>query len=324
MKQKNVTILGEGAWGTALATLCAHNGYAVTLWCYHGQVVEQIERNRINEKFLPGVILDSAIKPTNDVHTAVRHADIIIQAIPVAFFESVLSSIIVPKSVVWILTSKGIQEQTSFLPTDILYAMQNTHSYVVLAGPTFAHELVAKKQTFFFAAGLDKSIISLIEKLFSSEYSSVTWSSDIVGTQLCAALKNVVAIALGMLHGIGLGENIRAAAATALLQEMTVLVQAAGGVVETVYSLAGIGDLVLTCLSMHSRNTQLGRKLGEGYTLDQALAELSGVSEGAATVRSIPLLEKKYGITLPLFLVVHDIVILGDSIEKFVTMLMKK
>lgn len=318
MKQKKVTILGEGAWGTALALLCAHKGYAVTLWCYHKTVVSQIIDNRINAQFLPDIHLDESIVPTNDLQKAVFNADIIIEAIPVAFLESVLSLISVAKSTVWIVTSKGIQEQTNYLPTDIVYKTQHSTNSVVLAGPTFAHEIAHKKPTCFLAAGVNEQVLPIILDLFSSEYSCIAWSTDMVGVQLCAALKNVVAIALGMLRGVGLGENIQAAAITAFLQEIVQLVQAAGGNKETVYGLAGVGDLILTSLSCKSRNTRLGEKLAQGFTVDEARAQISGVSEGAATIQSLPAIMKKYQIVLPLFLVVHEIVFHGAPIKKLV------
>lgn len=318
--KKTVAILGEGAWGTALATLFAHNGHAVRLWCYHADVVQQIISTRINQRFMPNLLLDASITPTAEMHEALSGADIIVEAIPVVYLRTTFQKTIglYKPDAMWVITSKGIEQDTLLLPSQILFEVCGEQKPLILAGPSFAHEVVKKQTTCFCVATHDTNQDAIAKELFCSSFSSIEITSDYIGVQVCAAFKNCIAIALGILHGSGQGENARAACVTKLILEMVCLVQAMGGNKETVYGLSGIGDTVLTALSMKSRNSLLGVHLGSGLSCAEALRQISGVCEGSNTLQSIAALCKQYAVTVPLCLILYRVVVDGEPIQTLI------
>ncbi len=298
-----ISVLGEGAWGTAIAKLLAHNGYSVTLWCYDGAVCETIEKKRVNERYLPGVILSDRITPTIDMQRAVESVDLIFEAIPVKFLSNVLRSAApyYSNQQYWIVLSKGIEQGSLQLPTEIVDAVfHDTVHKAVVVGPSFAHELANEQMTALMIASENRVVAKQIQKVMEASYCKTFISDDVCGVQLCAALKNVMALCIGMIDGAQFGENARAYIFTRGLQEIVELCVAYGGSIDTAYGLAGIGDLVLTAMSNASKNHKVGVLLGQGLPLEDIIQRFGAVPEGINTSQSIHELAQRKNMNMPI------------------------
>ncbi len=325
---KTVSVLGEGAWGTAIATLLANNGHTVKLWCYDSLVANDIANKRINTRYLPNIILDEKIQPTTQLRDAMCDTQWIFEAIPVPFLRSVISqatSCFVSDQT-WVILSKGIEQKTLFFPSQIIDDVFKTSvKKVVMVGPSFAAELAQKQITAVTLAAPDCAQGQLLQSLLANNYFRPYVSTDMIGAQVGAALKNVITLGIGMLDGAGYHDNAKAFFLTRGLHEMTNLSVALGGDEQSMYGLAGVGDLVLTATGGLSRNLEVGQRLGRGESLDFLARELKTMPEGINTVQSVhQLILKHPTISMPISQGIYDVLFSGVSVSGMLAALMKQ
>lgn len=325
MKQ-SISVFGDGAWGTSMATLLAHNGHTVTLWCHSQDVATSINENHHNNHYLPDVLLSESIRATTDIQEALHDADWIFEAIPVKFLRSVLQQIkpYSNQNQRWVILSKGIETESCLLPSEIIDSVfERTQQKAVVSGPSFAHDLAHKKITAATIATPDRLLGQELCQLLTTHYFKPCLSNDLIGVQTGGALKNVVALAVGMLDAQHYTDNTKAFLITHALEEMSVITTALGGKAETLYGLSGVGDLLLTCMGKLSKNLELGKQLGSGKTLQKLVAERHGnIPEGINTVTSIYQIAKKHNLRLPLFQGVYACIFEGSSLDNLLNNLM--
>jgi glycerol-3-phosphate dehydrogenase (NAD(P)+) len=311
MNTQTVSVIGEGAWGTAFATLLAHNGHTVNLWCYHPEIAHDIQSVRTNRRYMPHVTLSPRIHATDDIKTAVTTADIIFIAIPVQHLRSVCINIAphLHSAHTLVSLSKGIEKDTLMFPTDIMDdTIRSVAQKAVIAGPSFAHDIIKQQPTGLIVASESAPCAALLADMIRNTFCTISISSDMRGVQLCSAIKNVVALGAGILDGAGYTDNTKALFMTRCMRELQVLLAASGGKQETIYGLAGIGDMMLTAYGTHGRNLSVGRKLGRGETLSAILATTGYTPEGINTVLSVQKLADRVGVALPLCQAIHDVI----------------
>jgi glycerol-3-phosphate dehydrogenase (NAD(P)+) len=302
------TVVGAGAWGTALADVLARNGHHVTIWAYEPDVVESINTRHANVRFLAGASLHPSLTATGDLAAASANAELIAYVTPSHVLRAIVrrEATVVP-DVVLVVASKGIERDTLATMTDIVREELPERPVVVLSGPSFAAEVAARQPTAVVAASSDTAAAALAQRAFSSDTFRVYTHDDTLGVELGGALKNVIAIATGIAEGLGLGFNPRAALITRGLAEITRLGVALGASPLTFAGLAGLGDLVLTCTGALSRNRALGVEIGKGATLEDLLASRETVAEGVVTTQSAHALAAREGIEMPIIAAVHRI-----------------
>jgi len=319
-----VAVLGEGAWGTAISTLLVSNGHTVFLWCHDPKVQETIEATRVNERYLPGIHLSKKIIPVVNINEAIMQGTIVFETTPIKYLRSVLTKI--PAQDVankpWVVLSKGIEKESLLVGSEILRdVLGKDIEYSVCFGPSFAHELAQKHYTGVMVASDEPNRAQKIQEVLENSYFKTFYCSDPYGVQLCGALKNVIALCIGMLAGAGYGQNTGAFIITRGLQEMAVLVEAYGGKKETVYDLAGMGDLILTALSKQSRNFQTGYLLGQGKKLSTILQETGMIPEGINTLESVRQLMQQKQLVLPILSGTYEVIFNDMHISDFFKLL---
>jgi glycerol-3-phosphate dehydrogenase (NAD(P)+) len=310
---RQTAVIGAGAWGTALADLLARNGHAVTLWAYEPDVAESITRHHENPRFLPGAHLAPSVCATTDLATAVDGASLVCAATPSHLLRGILRKAAphFARSATVCVASKGIETDTLALMSDVATEEATGHPVVALSGPSFAAEVAARQPTAIVAASDDDAASVLVQETLSNSHFRVYTHDDIIGVELGGSLKNVMAVAAGMVDGLGLGHNSRAALITRGLAEMTRLGVALGAKPATFAGLAGLGDLVLTCTGSLSRNRAVGIEVGRGATLAEAVAGKQTVAEGVTTTRSAHALAAREGVEMPIVATVHRILFDG-------------
>ena len=319
-------VLGAGAWGTALADLLARNGESVTIWALEADVVTSINELHENRVFLDGARLDDNLRATSDLEEAITGAALVCVATPSQHLRGVLrraASAFAPRAVMCV-ASKGIEQGTLALMSDVVSAEVPDHAVVALSGPSFAAEVAARQPTAIVAASDDATAAESVQDAFSNTSFRVYTHDDIIGVELGGALKNVMAVATGICEGAGFGFNARAALVTRGLAEMTRLGAAIGAKPATFAGLAGIGDLVLTCTGSLSRNRGVGMEVGRGATLDEALAGKQTVAEGVATTRSALALATREGVEMPIVAMVNRVLFDGHPAQRAVADLMSR
>lgn len=287
---RTITVLGAGAWGTAIAQLLAYNGYRVILWCFEEKVAQDIATLHVNTAYLPEVELHGAIEVTTDIAYAIGQSRWVFEAIPTMHLRSVLehSKHFISHDHVWVILSKGVEQGSFKLPATILEDVFGISvPYVVLAGPSFASEVVAHKLTAVSLASNNYACALQCAQLLNHETFTTHLSDDVIGVQVGGAFKNVIALATGIAQGRGWGENARAYLLTLGLEEMGRLSVIYGGKAATTYGLSGLGDMLLTCTGSLSKNLRIGKMLGSGETLSQLKATGMVLPEGINTVQSL-------------------------------------
>lgn len=298
----SIAVLGSGAWGTALAAHCRRGGSVVRQWVREPQVAEEIRRGE-NRTFLPGVPLPPGIEATTDLAAVVEDAGIVLAVVPCQFARDVYRSLsaALPGDLPLVAAAKGIEEGSLMLPVEVIRdELGETRPVAVLSGPSFASDVARGKPTALVAAAEDAALADYLQDRLASAELRIYTNSDPVGVQLGGALKNVVALAAGILDGLGTGPNGRAALITRGLAEMTRLGSRLGGSPATFAGLAGLGDLVLTCTGEQSRNLTVGRRLGRGESLDHILDGTTGVAEGIRTARPAYRLAQREAVRMPI------------------------
>ncbi len=301
----HVAVLGAGAWGTALACLLGERGERVVLWSWQAQHAEALRRDRENREFFPGFPIPAAVLPTADLAEALTGAEMVLLVLPSEAVRSTLQRGAPhwPRRALVVSATKGIENGTLNLMTEVVESVLGAEVsplVAALSGPSFAKEVALGMPTNVVVAGRDDRTTNAIQRRLGSERFRVYTSDDLVGVQLGGALKNVIAIAVGACDAMKFGDNSRAALITRGIAEMTRLAVHCGGNPLTLAGLAGVGDLVLTCIGDLSRNRSVGLELGRGASLDEVLARLGHVAEGVVTARSAKLLADRVGVEMPI------------------------
>ena len=297
-----IAIIGDGGWGTANALLLAGYGHAVTLWGAFPEYIEEMRRTRRNDKFLKGVALPESLVLTSDRAAAVSGADVVVLAPPSKYFASVAEGFkgLITNDQLVVSLTKGLCEKTNKRMTQLAQEILGLANVVALAGPTHAEEVARGIPTAIVAACADEAAAKRVQKIWSGPTFRVYTSRDPVGVEIGGAVKNVLAIAVGCSDGMGFGDNTRAALITRGLAEMRRFVVAYGGTPETVSGLAGVGDLIVTCTSEHSRNHSVGERLGRGEKIDAILGSMQMVAEGVWNAKVVHDLAAQLGVDMPI------------------------
>ncbi len=314
---QTIGVIGAGAWGSALAQILSKNGRSVTIWAREPEVVESINTKHENPVFLPGIPLDKNLKATESL-SEVGESDILLVVTPAqhvrATLKSLKGSIVDGKPVV--ICSKGIEIDSGLLLTQVAEDVVPGATIAVLTGPTFAHEVAKGLPAAVTIATADKDVAQELQEALGVKRFRPYITDDVVGAQLGGAIKNVIAIACGVVYGRKLGESARAALLTRGVAEIARLGVAMGANKETLLGMCGIGDLMLTCSSMESRNFSLGAALGEGKPLEEILGPRKEVTEGVHTAKATLDLAKKHAVDMPITEAVNKCVHLGISIDE--------
>ena len=304
--EASVAVIGAGSWGTALAKLLSDKGHRVHLWAHRPEHVQQLLENKENKTYLPGFSLCDRLTPLSDIHRAVRGKDFVVMVVPSHVFRSVFTQIIpdLSEKAIVVSATKGIENESlmtmSQVMEDELAKAGKKVKIGVLTGPSFAKEVAAGIPTAVTVAARLIEPATAIQELFFTDRFRVYTSTDLIGQELGAALKNIIAVAAGISDGLGYGTNTRAALITRGLAEITRLGVKMGANPLTFSGLGGMGDLVLTCTGELSRNRSVGLKLGQGKKLNDILAEMSMVAEGVKTTRSAMALAKREHVDMPI------------------------
>lgn len=310
-----VTVIGAGAWGTALADALARNGHDTTLWAREDDVVAEVNAAHRNTRFLAGFDLHPALRAEGSLAAAVRPAGTVVFVAPSHVLRAVAreAAATVPADALLVVATKGIERGSFALMTDVVAQELPGRRVVALSGPSFAAEVAARQPTAVVAACEQGDAAREVQRLFASTALRVYTQHDVIGVELGGALKNVMAVATGVLDGLGLGYNPRAALITRGLAEMTRLGVALGGEPATFAGLAGLGDLVLTCTGSLSRNRTVGVEIGQGRPVAEVLAGRETVAEGVVTTQSAHALATARGVSMPIVAAVHRILFEGTT-----------
>ena len=321
-----ITVIGDGGWGTANAMLLAGYGHDVTLWGAFPEYIEEMRRTRKNEKFLKGVTLPDNLNLESDRAKAVAGAEVVVLAPPSKFFTSVVEGFkgLITKDMLVVSITKGLCEKTNRRMTDLGAEILGTGPIVALAGPTHAEEVSRGIPTAIVAACEDAAKAKRVQEIWSGPKFRVYTSSDPVGVEIGGAVKNVLAISVGCSDGMGFGDNTRAALITRGLVEMKRFVLAYGGQEETLNGLAGIGDLIVTCTSVHSRNHSVGERLGKGEKIADILGSMQMVAEGVWNSKVVHEIAKKLGVEMPICELVYALCYKDFAAKDAVKMMMER
>lgn len=306
----NVSVIGDGGWGTALAMVLRRNGHQVTVWGPFAEYIERVRQTGENTKFLPGVTLPEDIEWTADAPKAVAGCEVAVLASPSKFYAAVLEQFVelIPASALVVSVAKGLSQDGHQRMSEMAEGLLHHPSIAALSGPSHAEEVARDVPSAVVIACRDHDVAEALQQVFMGGSFRVYTSDDVVGVELGGALKNVIAIAAGVCDGIGFGDNTKAALITRGLAEMTRLGCALGATSSTFAGLSGMGDLIVTCTSRLSRNRAVGEQLGQGRKMDDILGEMEQVAEGVWTCASARLLARDEKIEVPITNEVYSIV----------------
>jgi len=323
---KNISVIGDGGWGTTLAILLSQKKYNVTLWGAFPEYTESLKQKRVNTKFLPDVKIPDEVIITSSLDEAAKGKDLIVLAVPSQHMRSVLTKLKAYKfsGEIFVSVTKGIENKSLKRMSEVIKEMLGDVAFVVLSGPTIAHEVALKAPTTIAASSEEMELARAVQDVFMTDAFRVYASGDVIGTELGGSLKNVIAIAAGICDGLKFGTNAKAALLTRGLVEMVRLGVAMGAKKETFYGLSGLGDLATTCISRYSRNRHFGEEIGKGMVLKDALKETEMVVEGVATTQSAYDLAKKYKIDMPITSEIYKVIYENKDPKKAVYDLMTR
>lgn len=319
-------VVGGGAWGTAIADRLVRNGHAVTLWAREDDVVHAVNTRHENPRFLPDIPLAPGLTASSDIVAALHGARLVVYAAPSHVLRAVVASCAgaIAEGAVLSVATKGIERDTLALMTDVVAQEAPSHAVVAVSGPSFAAEVATGQPTAVVAASASRDAAATVQRAMSAAAFRVYTSDDVTGVELGGALKNVMAVATGILDGLGMGYNPRAALMTRGLAEMTRLGVALGARPETFAGLAGLGDLVLTCTGALSRNRAVGVAIGQGQTLADFLAGKDSVAEGVLNAHSAKALADRAGVEMPIIDATYRILFEGQAPREAVAELMAR
>ncbi len=304
-----IAVMGAGSWGIALTVLLSGNGHDLTVWSIDKDEIDMLTNHREHLTKLPGVKINENVKFTTDVQEAVEDAKIIVMVVPSPFIRSTAKTIapFVKDDQIIVNVSKGVEEASLLTLSDVISEEIPNVKVGVLSGPSHAEEVGKCMPTTVVAGAHSKDVAILIQDTFMSEFFRVYTSPDVIGIELGAALKNVIALAAGIADGLGCGDNAKAALITRGIAEITRLGTVMGGKKESFSGLSGIGDLIVTCESKHSRNRKAGYLIGQGKTYKEAMDEVNMVVEGVYSAKAALKLAKKYNVEMPIVEMVNKV-----------------
>ena len=313
-----IAVLGAGSWGTTLAILLSSNEHDVVLWSFLEEDVRTMREHRENKQFLPGITIPPQVHVTSALSEAVRGAGMIIAAIPSQFLRSVAQNLVSHDFTGAIIANvaKGVEVGSLMTMSEVLcdvWPAVRLDQIVTVSGPSFAEEVARRLPTTVVAASVNLAAAKMVQEAFMTPYFRVYYSSDLRGVELAGSVKNVIAVAAGIADGAGFGDNTKAAIMTRATAELSRLGVALGAQLRTFAGLAGIGDLIVTCMSKHSRNRYVGEQIGKGRKLEEILKEMVMVAEGVATTRSVHSLAAKHGVEMPICNEVYQILFEGKD-----------
>lgn len=324
---KKIAIIGDGAMGSVCAMLLCEKDLDVLMWGHDARQLEEMAAKRENVKFMPGYLFPESLKLTADDTRAMVGAELLVSAVPCQFTRGVWTRLKdnVPPNVPIVSVTKGVEIGTLLRTTEIFEdVLGDSRSYAALSGPTIADELANHLPATATAASRDDELARKVQETFNSSQFRVYTNNDIIGVELCGAVKNVIAIAAGIIDGTGIGDNAKAALLTRGLAELTRLGLALGAKENTFSGLSGLGDLVTTCISPKGRNRSFGERLGQGMTAAQALAATQSVVEGVTTCKSVLALAAKYHVEMPISEAVGAIIAGQKNVETAINDLMSR
>jgi len=313
-----IAVLGAGSWGTTLAVLLSENNHDVSLWTYRPEQAALIIETRENPAFLPGIKIPKQISILTDIQEAAYKKDIIVSAVPSQFLRSVIQQIAHHElsQTIIVNVAKGIENHSLMTMSEVMldvFEHEKKGNLAILSGPSHAEEVIQRMPTAVVSASFNMRTARIVAAAFSTPYIRVYINDDIRGVELGGALKNVIAVGAGVVDGAGFGDNTKAAIMTRGIAEMTRLGVKMGALPRTFAGLTGVGDLIVTCMSKHSRNRYVGEQVGKGRRLDDVLKEMVMVAEGVATCQSSVDLAKKHSIEMAIFSEVHKILYDGKN-----------
>lgn len=298
----NAAIIGGGSWGTALANSLAENGHKLRLWDIDGDLLEEISKERENKKYLPGHKLSDSIEVSGTLADCLKDADFVITAVPTQHFRSALLAALpdICENATIVNVAKGIEISSQKTPSEIYKELKSCRPFAVLSGPSHAEEVAEGMPTTVTVASDNEKTAEAVQDLFMNDRFRVYTLDDVIGVELGGAMKNVIALGAGIIDGMGYGDNTKAALMTRGITEMARLGVCMGAKRETFFGLSGIGDLIVTCTSLHSRNRRCGIMIGEGVPPEEAIAKVGMIVEGVPTAEAANALAKKLGVELPI------------------------
>lgn len=313
-----ITVLGAGTWGTALTILLAENKHDVTIWSKLPAEIEDLDNNRSSIKNLPGAILPDSVVCTTNLEDALSEPEMVVMAVASVFVRETARRIssMIPEGMIIVNVAKGIEEATLKTLTEVIEDEIPHAEIAVLSGPSHAEEVSRKIPTTIVAGAAKKDAADKIQDAFMTDFFRVYTSPDVIGIELGGSLKNVIALAAGVLDGAGLGDNTKAALMTRGIAEISRLGVAMGGKYETFAGLSGMGDLMVTCTSKHSRNRNAGVLIGQGKTAKEAMEEVKQTVEGVYCAKAAFLLGKKYQVELPIVEQVNKVLFEEKSVSE--------
>lgn len=322
----DIAVIGAGSWGIALAKVLYTNGNQVTVWSIVEEEIAMLRERHEHVEKLPGVLLPEKMQFTSDLKEAVTGKDYLILAVPSVFTRSTAKSMApyVREGQVIVCVAKGIEEETLMTISDIVEEEIPVAGVAVMCGPSHAEEVGIGIPTTVVAGARRRSVAEGVQDIFMNEVFRVYTSPDVLGMELGGSLKNVIALAAGMADGLGYGDNSKAALITRGISEMARLALAMGAKYETLSGLTGIGDLIVTCESRHSRNRKAGMLIGQGYTMQQAMDEVKMVVEGIYSAKAAIALARKYEVDMPITLAVNRVLFEDKPVQEAVTELMQR
>lgn len=321
-----ISVIGSGGWGIALTILLHKNGHDLTIWSFDKKEAEELKKTRQNKTKLPNILLPEDVKVTDDLREAVDDKDILILAVPSKAIRSVSKSLknIIKDNQIIVNVAKGLEEDTLETMTDIIEEelKGKKPQVAVLSGPSHAEEVGKGIPTTCVVSAHNKELTLYLQNIFMNPSFRVYTSPDMLGVEIGGALKNVIALAAGIADGLNYGDNTKAALITRGIKEISALGVAMGGEQSTFYGLTGLGDLIVTCASMHSRNRRAGILLGQGKTLDEAIKEVNMVVEGVYSAKSALMAAKKYNVEIPIIEQVNAVLFENKNAAEAVNELM--
>ena len=322
--KKRITLLGGGSWGTALSKLLSENGHEVKVWLRDEKQCMELSQKRVNKKYLPEVKIPLNIEFTSDINEAVKEAEILLIVTPTQMIRNVLQQINAEykKDKIIVNASKGIEMGTLSLVSDIVAQETSNCFFAALTGPSHAEEVGLNLPTAITIACENKEVAEIIQDVFMSSYFRVYTNEDIIGSELGGALKNIIALGAGISDGIGYGDNAKAALMNRGIVEIARLGIAMGADVHTFYGLSGIGDLIATCTSRHSRNRNAGFLIGQGLSKDEAVKKVGMVVEGITTTYAAYELAKKLSVEMPIVDAMYEVLENNADVKEAVNKLM--
>jgi glycerol-3-phosphate dehydrogenase (NAD(P)+) len=321
-----ITIIGDGGWGTAIGLLLQSNGHTITLWGPFEDYLETIRSTGENTRYLKGVRLPDTLRWTADPLKATEGAELVVLAMPSKFFADVCKRFVglIPPTIPVVSLTKGLCEATHCRMSELAENILGLPSVVVLSGPSHAEEVARRIPTAVVAACEDETHAQQIQQIFTSPVFRVYTSTDTVGVELGGAVKNVIAIAVGASDGLGFGDNTRAALITRGLAEITRFGIAFGARPETLAGLSGVGDLIVTCTSQHSRNHTVGERLGKGESIQDILSSMTMVAEGVWNAKVIHALAQQVHVSMPITQAVYGLCYENLSVKDAVIQLISR